>query len=111
MEQKPIFNPIASFRESGEREFVFTNADDVHAQRVLKHLRLDALFDDGFHIGSAGYEPKLGGGHKQGSIESSNLVFKAGKWRLMAHAAVQGSSVRNWIWESDRPSTYSMTMK
>jgi putative hydrolase of the HAD superfamily len=40
------------------RRLIFTNADDVHAQRVLKHLGLDALFDDVFHIGSAGYEPK-----------------------------------------------------
>jgi putative hydrolase of the HAD superfamily len=37
---------------------IFTNADDLHARRVMTHLGLDALFDDVFHIGSAGYEPK-----------------------------------------------------
>ncbi len=40
------------------RRLIFTNADDVHAERVLNHLGLRYLFDDVFHIGSAGYEPK-----------------------------------------------------
>ena len=35
MEQKPIFNPIASFRESGEREFVFTNADFERVRKLI----------------------------------------------------------------------------
>ena len=40
------------------RRLIFTNADDVHAERVLERLGLSHLFDDVFHIGSAGYEPK-----------------------------------------------------
>ncbi|RAK67688.1 pyrimidine 5'-nucleotidase [Phenylobacterium kunshanense] len=49
---------LAALQRLPGRRLIFTNADDVHAQRVLKHLGLDALFDDVFHIGSAGYEPK-----------------------------------------------------
>ena len=40
------------------RRLIFTNADELHAERVLNHLGLRDLFDDVFHIGSAGYEPK-----------------------------------------------------
>ncbi len=40
------------------RRFVFTNADDRHAERVLAHLGLAELFDDVFHIHSFGYTPK-----------------------------------------------------
>lgn len=40
------------------RRFVFTNADDRHAERVLAHLGLAELFDDVFHIHSFGYAPK-----------------------------------------------------
>jgi putative hydrolase of the HAD superfamily len=40
------------------RRLIFTNADDVHARRVLERLGLSELFDDVFHIGSFGYTPK-----------------------------------------------------
>lgn len=40
------------------RRVIFTNADDIHAQRVLDHLGLAPLFDEVFHIGSFGYVPK-----------------------------------------------------
>jgi putative hydrolase of the HAD superfamily len=40
------------------RRLIFTNADDVHARRVLERLGLDHLFDEVFHIGSFGYVPK-----------------------------------------------------
>jgi putative hydrolase of the HAD superfamily len=40
------------------RRIIFTNADDGHAHRVLRALRLDDLFTEVFHIASAGYEPK-----------------------------------------------------
>ena len=40
------------------RRLIFTNADDVHAERVLARLGLAHLFADVFHIGLAGYEPK-----------------------------------------------------
>jgi putative hydrolase of the HAD superfamily len=44
------------------RRIIFTNADDGHAYRVLRALRLDDLFGEVFHIGSAGYEPKPAAG-------------------------------------------------
>jgi putative hydrolase of the HAD superfamily len=40
------------------RRFIFTNADDRHAERVLDHLGLAELFDDVFHIHSFGFAPK-----------------------------------------------------
>jgi putative hydrolase of the HAD superfamily len=40
------------------RRLIFTNADDVHAARVLAHLDVADLFEDVFHIGSAAFEPK-----------------------------------------------------
>jgi putative hydrolase of the HAD superfamily len=40
------------------RRLIFTNADDVHARRVLDRLGLASLFDDVFHIGSSDYVPK-----------------------------------------------------
>lgn len=40
------------------RRLIFTNADAVHAERVIERLGLGGLFDDVFHIGSAGFEPK-----------------------------------------------------
>jgi putative hydrolase of the HAD superfamily len=40
------------------RRLIFTNADAVHARRVLAHLGLAGLFDDIFHIGSAVFAPK-----------------------------------------------------
>jgi putative hydrolase of the HAD superfamily len=40
------------------RRLIFTNANDVHARRVLDRLGLTELFDDVFHIGLASYAPK-----------------------------------------------------
>jgi putative hydrolase of the HAD superfamily len=40
------------------RRLIFTNADDVHAARVLEHLGVVDLFEDVFHIASAAFEPK-----------------------------------------------------
>jgi putative hydrolase of the HAD superfamily len=40
------------------RRLIFTNADAIHAERVLKHLGLDVLFEDVFHIASFDYTPK-----------------------------------------------------
>lgn len=48
---------VALAKLPGKR-FVFTNADDKHAERVLAHLGLSELFDDVFHIHSFGYAPK-----------------------------------------------------
>ena len=49
---------IAAIERLPGRRLIFTNADDVHAERVLARLGLAHLFDDVFHIGSGGYEPK-----------------------------------------------------
>lgn len=40
------------------RRLIFTNADDIHAERVLERLGLAHLFDDVFHIALTHYEPK-----------------------------------------------------
>jgi putative hydrolase of the HAD superfamily len=40
------------------RRLVFTNADAIHAERVLARLGLAGLFEGVFHIASAGYVPK-----------------------------------------------------
>jgi len=49
---------LAALARLPGRRLIFTNADDVHAERVLKRLGLTDLFEDVFHIGSTGYEPK-----------------------------------------------------
>ena len=49
---------VAAIARLPGRRLIFTNADDVHAERVLARLGLSELFDDVFHIGSAGYVPK-----------------------------------------------------
>jgi len=51
---------------------------------------------------SEGYEPRLEGGHPQGSLESSNLIFRRGKWFLIVNASIRGSSTRCWAFESHR---------
>jgi putative hydrolase of the HAD superfamily len=40
------------------RRLIFTNADDVHAERVVQRLGLGGLFDGVFHIASADFVPK-----------------------------------------------------
>lgn len=40
------------------RRLIFTNADARHAERVMDHLGLSALFDDVFHIASFDFLPK-----------------------------------------------------
>ncbi len=40
------------------RRLVFTNADEVHARRVLERLEIADLFAEIFHIASAAFEPK-----------------------------------------------------
>jgi putative hydrolase of the HAD superfamily len=49
---------IAAIERLPGRRLIFTNADDVHARRVLAQLGLSRLFDEVFHIGSADYVPK-----------------------------------------------------
>lgn len=49
---------LAALENLPGKRYVFTNADDKHAERVLAHLGLDHLFHDVFHIHSFGYAPK-----------------------------------------------------
>ncbi len=49
---------VAAISRLPGRRLIFTNADEVHARRVLEHLGLADLFEDVFHIGSADYLPK-----------------------------------------------------
>jgi len=49
---------VAALERLPGRRLIFTNADDIHAERVLHRLGLSHLFDDVFHIGLADYEPK-----------------------------------------------------
>ena len=49
---------VAALAALPGRRLIFTNADDVHAERVLARLGLTDLFDDVFHIGSSDYQPK-----------------------------------------------------
>jgi sucrose-6-phosphate hydrolase SacC (GH32 family) len=50
---------------------------------------------------SDGYEPDIGGGHKQGSLESPNLFSSGGKWYLQFMFRRNGCDTTNWIVESD----------
>ena len=49
---------LAALERRPGRRLIFTNADDVHARRVLDHLALSRLCSEIFHIGAADYVPK-----------------------------------------------------
>jgi sucrose-6-phosphate hydrolase SacC (GH32 family) len=48
-----------------------------------------------------GYEPRLQGGHPQGQLESSNLLYMGGRWLLLVQGRRRGSDITNWIYESE----------
>jgi len=48
-----------------------------------------------------GYEPRLEGGHPQGSLESSHLIHRAGRWLLFVNASIRGFGPRCWVFESE----------
>ncbi|HPD31611.1 MAG TPA: hypothetical protein PLL20_16585, partial [Phycisphaerae bacterium] len=50
---------------------------------------------------ATGYEPRLEGGHPQGSLESSNLFFRKGRWFLTVKAKIRNEKAVNWIIEND----------
>jgi hypothetical protein len=51
----------------------------------------------------SGYEPNLWGGHVQGSYESANLSFRAGRWLLLFHAALRGRGhATRGVWSERR---------
>jgi len=49
---------VAAIERLPGRRLIFTNADDIHAERVLQRLGLSHLFDDVFHIALTDYNPK-----------------------------------------------------
>lgn len=49
---------VAAIARLPGRRLIFTNADAVHARRVLERLELSGLFDEVFHIDSFGFTPK-----------------------------------------------------
>jgi len=57
---------------------------------------------------ASGYEPKLTGGHPQGSFESCNLSFRNGRWILVFHAAIRDVGRGTWAVTSDRIDSFSM---
>jgi putative hydrolase of the HAD superfamily len=77
------------------RRLIFTNADDIHAARVLDRLGITDLFEDVFHIGSAAFEPKpspvaferIMGAH---AIEPEQTAFFEDSERNLAPAADLG---------------------
>lgn len=55
-----------------------------------------------------GYEPDFQGAHPQGSLESSNLFQRGGRWYLLAMFNKRDSPIRNWIYESDRMDCFEL---
>lgn len=58
-----------------------------------------------------GYEPRLDGGHVQGSLESANLLTRNGKWYLIANFTMRGETNRHWIFESDRMDRFDLSSR
>ncbi len=55
---------------------------------------------------STGYEPNLHGAHPQGSLESANLSWRAGRWILIFNASIRGRGGGCWIAQSDRMDSF-----
>jgi putative hydrolase of the HAD superfamily len=77
------------------RRLIFTNADAVHAERVLEHLGLADLFEDIFHIASSAFVPKPSGQAFERIIEAhaiapATTAFFEDAERNLAPAAALG---------------------
>lgn len=110
---------LAALERLPGRRLIFTNADDVHAERVLDRLGLRHLFDDVFHIGSAGYEPKpspeafarMNAAH---GIAPASTAFFEDSERNLAPAADLGMTtvlVGAWALQSTAPFVHHRTAK
>jgi putative hydrolase of the HAD superfamily len=110
---------LAALERLPGRRLIFTNADDIHAERVLKHLGLGHLFDDVFHIGSAGYEPKpspqafarITAAH---GVDPATTAFFEDSERNLAPAADLGMTtvlVGSWALQSTAPFVHHRTAK
>ncbi len=51
----------------------------------------------------------FGKGRPQGQLESSCLLFRAGRWFLFVQAQLRGSEVRNWVFESQRMDAFELS--
>jgi len=61
-------------------------------------------------IGPAdGYEPRLEGGHRQGSLESCMLITKNDRWYLLVNGKLRDHEIRNWVFESDRMDSFELS--
>jgi putative hydrolase of the HAD superfamily len=86
---------VAAIERLPGRRLIFTNADDVHARRVLDRLGLAHLFEEVFHIGSFDYVPKpdpeafrrMNAAH---GIEPRSTAFFEDSERNLAPAAALG---------------------
>jgi hypothetical protein len=58
---------------------------------------------------ATGYEPRLQGGHPQGSLESSSLSLRDGRWTLIFHAALRDKGRNNWILQSERMDRFELS--
>jgi putative hydrolase of the HAD superfamily len=77
------------------RRLIFTNADARHTERVIEHLGLEGLFEDVFHIASAGYVAKPSPQSLQRMIAAlaiapANTAFFEDAERNLAPAAAAG---------------------
>ena len=110
---------LAALARLPGRRLIFTNADDRHAVRVLDHLGLSGLFDDVFHIASAGYSPKpsaeafqlIGAAH---GIAPATTAFFEDSERNLAPAADLGMTtvlVGPYAAESTAPFVHHRTAK
>lgn len=57
---------------------------------------------------SDGYEPVFAGGHKQASLESTNLLNRNGRWYLIVNAALRDTSDKHHIIASDRMDRFDL---
>lgn len=51
---------------------------------------------------ATGYEPRLWGGHPQGSLESACLLQRRGRWFVIVNASIRDKGGGSWIADSDR---------
>ncbi|RAK59909.1 pyrimidine 5'-nucleotidase [Phenylobacterium hankyongense] len=86
---------VAALERLPGRRLIFTNADAVHAERVMARLGLTELFDDVFHIGSFGFVPKPDPAafermNAEHSIDPATTAFFEDSERNLAPAAALG---------------------
>jgi hypothetical protein len=58
-----------------------------------------------------GYEPVFAGGHRQASLESTNLLTRNGQWYLIVNGALRDVPERHHILESDRIDGFDMSTR